>query len=103
VEGLAILDGPVRYLVASAQGIHRAALFRLDGEAMPTCEALVEIAPGTVDGVTETDGLDVAAGPVGPGYPEGLLVMMDDQNAGFTTNFKLIGWDGIAAGLTEQE
>jgi 3-phytase len=27
VEGLAILDGPVRYLVASAQGIHRAALF----------------------------------------------------------------------------
>jgi hypothetical protein len=30
---------------------------------MPTCEALVEIAPGAVDGVTETDGLDVTALP----------------------------------------
>jgi 3-phytase len=52
-----------------------------------------------VDGVTETDGLDVTARPVGPDYPEGLLVMMDDQNAGFTTNFKLIGWTEIGAKL----
>ena len=34
-----------------------------------------------------------------PGYPQGLLVMMDDQNAGFSTNFKLIDWAAIAAGL----
>ena len=99
VEGLAILDGSVRYLVASAQGIHRAALFRLEGEAVPSCEALVEIAPGPVDGVTETDGLDVTARAVGPDYPGGLLVMMDDQNGGFTTNFKLIDWDAIARQL----
>ncbi|WP_210529141.1 phytase [Rubellimicrobium arenae] len=99
VEGLAILDGPVRYLVASAQGVHRAALFRLEGEAAPACEAMVEIAPGAVDGVTETDGLDVTAKPVGPDFPGGLLVMMDDQNAGFTTNFKLIAWDAILAQL----
>lgn len=101
VEGLAILDGPVRRLVASAQGIHRAAIFRLDGEVLPACEALVEIAPGAVDGVTETDGLDVTAVPVGPDYPAGLLVMMDDQNAGFTTNFKLVSWAEIAAQLPE--
>jgi len=100
VEGLAIWDGgDVRYLVASAQGVHRAAVYRLDGEAVPDCVALVEIAAGVVDGVTETDGLDVTALPVGPDYPAGLLVMMDDQNAGFTTNFKLIGWEGIAAQL----
>ncbi|NAZ38074.1 phytase [Rubellimicrobium sp. CFH 75288] len=100
VEGLAIHDGAdgVRRLVASAQGIHRAALFRLEGEADPVCEALVEVAPGAVDGVTETDGLDVWTGPL-PGFPEGLLVMMDDQNAGFTTNFKLIDWAAVAAGL----
>jgi 3-phytase len=103
VEGLAILDGAGhgsgRYLVASAQGIHRAALFRLDGEHPPFCEALVEVGPGAIDGVTETDGLDGTALPVGPDYPEGLLVMMDDQNAGFTTNFKIIRWDPIAAQL----
>jgi 3-phytase len=99
VEGLAIHDSPRgRYLVASAQGIHRAALFRLDGEAVPACEALVEITPGAVDGVTETDGLDVASAAL-PGHPEGILVMMDDQNAGYTTNFKVIDWAAIAARL----
>ncbi len=100
VEGLAILDGERgRFLVASAQGVHRAALFRLEGEAPPACEALLEVSPGAVDGVTETDGLDVTGLPLGPDYPQGLLVMMDDQNAGFTTNFKLIGWDAVAARL----
>jgi 3-phytase len=99
VEGLAIHDSPNgRFLVASAQGIHRAALFRLDGEAVPACEALVEIVPGAVDGVTETDGLDAVSVAL-PGHPDGVLVMMDDQNAGYTTNFKVIDWAAIAAGL----
>lgn len=100
VEGLAIHDGATaRYLVASAQGIHRAAIYRLDGDALPTCQALVEVAPGAIDGVTETDGLDVTALPLGPDYPQGALVMMDDQNAGYTTNFKLMDWSAIAAQL----
>ncbi len=100
VEGLAIWDnGADRYLVASAQGIHRAAIYRLQDAAMPDCVAQVEIAAGAIDGVTETDGLDVTAVPLGPDYPRGLLVMMDDQNAGFTTNFKLISWEAIAAAL----
>lgn len=99
VEGLAVVgEGQPRRLVASAQGVHRAALFLLDGEAPPVCEALVEIAPGVVDGVTETDGLDATARPL-PGFPGGVLMMMDDQNAGFTTNFKLIPWDAVLAGL----
>lgn len=99
VEGLAIHDSPKgRYLVASAQGIHRAAIYRLEGEAAPTCLALVEVAPGAVDGVTETDGLDVTSVAL-PGHPEGILVMMDDQNAGYTTNYKVIDWAAIAAQL----
>lgn len=99
VEGLAVVDGPTRFLVASAQGVHRAAVFRLDGEARPACAALVEVAAGAVDGVTETDGLDATARAVGPGYPSGLLVMMDDQNAGFTTGFKLVDWAAVAGSL----
>jgi len=98
VEGLGIYDnGRDRFLVASAQGIHRAAIYQLDA-AGASCVALVEIAAGAVDGVSETDGLEVTA-TVMPGFPQGLLVMMDDQNAGFTTNFKLIDWAAIAAGL----
>ena len=99
VEGLAVHDGPAgRTLIASAQGVHRAAIYRLDGEAIPTCVALAEIAAGDIDGVTETDGLAVTAQPL-PDHPQGILVMMDDQNAGYTTNFKLIDWAGIAAFL----
>jgi 3-phytase len=99
VEGLAIHDSARgRYLVASAQGVHRAAIYRLDGEAPPVCTAMVEISAGTIDGVTETDGLDAASTAL-PGYPEGILVMMDDQNAGYTTNFKVIDWAAIAARL----
>ena len=62
----------------------------------------MEIAAGEIDGVSETDGLDVTAQPLGAAYPEGLLVMMDDQNKGFTTNFKLISWQSIADQLTNQ-
>lgn len=100
VEGLAIYDdADARYLVASAQGIHRAAVYRLYGDAKPDCQALVEVAPGAIDGVTETDGLDVTALPMGPAFPQGALVMMDDQNAGYTINFKVMDWADIAAKL----
>lgn len=101
VEGLAIMEGDgARFLLASAQGIDRAAVFRLAGEALPTCEALAEVAAGAVDAVTETDGLDVTAASL-PGFPGGLLVMMDDGNEDRTTNFKLIPWEGIAAALPD--
>lgn len=100
VEGLAIYDGAgARYLVASAQGIHRAAVYKLDGEAKPECQALVEVAAGAIDGVTETDGLDVTASPLGPAFPQGALIMMDDQNAGYTINFKVMDWASIASQL----
>jgi 3-phytase len=100
VEGLALHDdGTTRWLVASAQGVDRAAIYRLRGEDKPDCVALAEVAAGTFDRVTETDGLDVTATPLGDAFPQGLLVMMDDQNAGFTTGFKLVNWADIAAGL----
>lgn len=101
VEGLAVVEGEPRRLVASAQGIHRMAVFGLAGNAPPACEALVEVVAGRVDGVTETDGLDAKAQAL-PGFPGGLLVMMDDQNEGFTTNFKLVPWDAVQEGLADR-
>lgn len=29
--------------------------------------------------------------------------MMDDQDAGFTTNFKLVPWEGIGSALAARE
>jgi 3-phytase len=99
VEGLAIHDSAKgRFLVASAQGVHRAAIYRLDGEAVPTCTAMVEIGAGVIDGVTETDGLDATSAAL-PGHPGGILVMMDDQNPGYTTNYKIVDWAAIAGQL----
>jgi 3-phytase len=99
VEGLGIHeDGDKRYLVVSAQGIDKAAIYRLDPAALPVCVGLVGIGAGAVDGVSETDGLDVVSRPM-PGYAEGLMVMMDDQNEGYTTNFKMISWADVRTAL----
>lgn len=101
IEGLSLFDGAdARYLIASAQGIHRAAIYALDGEAIPVCLGLVGVVAGAIDGVTETDGLDVTAADLGPGFPAGMLVMMDDQNEMFSTNFKYISWADIASALS---
>lgn len=101
IEGLAIYDGAdARYLVASAQGIHRAALIPLNGDEVLPCAGLVEIGAGpTIDGVSETDGLDVVSTPLGPDYPEGMLVMMDDQNEDLQTNFKYISFADVKTAL----
>lgn len=101
IEGLAVYDGAeARYLIASSQGIHRAAIIPLDGEQVLPCLGLVEIAASaTIDGVSETDGLDVVAVPMGPDYPQGMLVMMDDQNEDLQTNFKFISFADVKAAL----
>lgn len=100
IEGLSVYDdGQARYLVASAQGINKVAVYDLNGDDIPSCIGLVEIAAGNVDGVSETDGLDVVSAPLGTDYPNGMLVMMDDQNEMFSTNFKYISWADIAGAL----
>lgn len=99
IEGLSIYDGSEgHYLVASSQGIHRAAIFDLSLDA-PECIGLVGVEAGEIDGVTETDGLDVTAAPLGEGFPSGMMVMMDDQNEMFTTGFKYISFADILAGM----
>ena len=104
IEGLTIYDGAEsRYLLGSSQGIHRVAVYALDGEAVPPCVGLVEIRAGVVDGVSETDGLDVTALPVGPDYPKGMLVMMDDQNEMFTTAYKMISFADVMASMNPSQ
>ncbi|MGH1354112.1 MAG: phytase [Thalassovita sp.] len=101
IEGLTFYDGAEgRYLVASSQGIHRAVFFPVVDGKVEDCAGMIEVAAGAVDGVTETDGLDIVSAPLGPKYPKGMLVMMDDQNEEFTTNFKFISAADVLEALS---
>lgn len=94
VEGLAYAmnaDGR-DYLVASSQGDSAYALFDADGGALL---GRFRIADGTVDGVSETDGIELAPGDFGPDYPGGLFVAQDGNNPGGAQNFKLVDWGGV--------
>jgi len=57
-----------------------------------------------IDGVSETDGLDVTSAPLGPQFPQGLLVVQDGRNIGPTEpqNFKYVSWADVLAALGEE-
>ena len=56
-------------------------------------------AGGKVDGVGESEGLALATAAMGSAFPEGLLVVADQDNDGEHSNFKLIGWREVRASL----
>jgi 3-phytase len=102
VEGLALYYGPdgTGYLIASSQGSSTFVVYERAGENayLGTFRVLEnEVA----DAVSGTDGLDVTNFPLGNTFPQGLLVVQDDLNLapGAGQNFKLIGWEDVAAAL----
>jgi len=99
VEGTTLIrDRGATYLLVSSQGDNAFAVWRVDGAAPAYAGRFSVAANGGVDAVTGTDGLDAMSGPVGP-YPEGLVVVQDDQNEGMSQNFKLIDWRDVRAAL----
>jgi 3-phytase len=96
IEGLALAPSGEKagYLVASIQGNSSFAMISLaDG----TLAARFRISAGRgIDEVTGSDGLELALGDFGPDYPQGLLVVQDDENAdGAAQNFKLVSWRAV--------
>lgn len=80
VEGLSMyygVDG-TGYLLASSQGNYSYALFDRRGDN--TYLGSFSIVSGTVDGVEETDGLDICSVNLGGNYVGGLLVVQDGWN-----------------------
>jgi len=54
---------------------------------------------GAVDGVNDTDGIEVTSAAFGPAFSKGLFVAQDGSNtrpAG-SQNYKLVPWEAIAA------
>ncbi|MBL8555448.1 MAG: phytase [Phenylobacterium sp.] len=89
------------YLVVSSQGNNTYAVFERQGRNRYRGSFAIAPDPAKgIDGVSETDGLDVVSAPL-PGFPRGLLVTQDGYNVSPSENqnFKFVSWADVAAQL----
>lgn len=100
VEGMAIhRRGSQAYLVVSSQGNDSYVV--LDAAPPHRVRGAFRIginAEAGIDGVSETDGLDVTAVPLGPGFAGGMLVVQDGRKRlpEGPQNFKYVAWEDVA-------
>jgi 3-phytase len=113
-EGVAIIktaDGG-GYVIVSSQGSNSYNLY--DRIAPHAFRGAFQIGPTSeqegIDGVEETDGIDVTAAPLGGAYAEGLFVAQDGFNYNgaqegrrANQNFKLVPWQKIREALALPE
>jgi myo-inositol-hexaphosphate 3-phosphohydrolase len=103
VEGLALYHGAhASYLIASSQGDNSYVV--LDAKPPFAYRGAFRIginAAAGIDGVSETDGLEVTALDLGGAYGKGMLVVQDGFNRlpDAPQNFKLVAWKDIARAL----
>jgi len=104
LEGVGLYDlgGGRGYFVVSSQGNNSYAVYRREGDqAYLGSFSVVANAAIGVDGVSETDGLEVTSGNLGPGFEYGAVIAQDGRNVlpSQNQNFKVISWSDIAAVL----
>lgn len=87
------------YLVASVQGNSTFAVLSLPEGKLIARFRVVANAEKDIDIVTGTDGVALTVGNFGPGLPDGLLIVQDDENPGAAQNFKLVSWTDVLAKL----
>jgi 3-phytase len=100
VEGLALYAAPRGrgFLVASSQGSDDYLVYAREGDN--AYRGAFRIVEGTgVDAVNHTDGIDVVAADLGPGFPVGLFIAQDHENPGANQNFKLVSWQQVEEAL----
>ncbi len=100
VEGMGIyhLDQK-RYLVASSQGNNSYGVFALDDRNRYLGSFTIDMnLPANIDGVSETDGLEISSLSFGDAFPNGLMVAQDGRNVmpSLNQNFKLVDATQIA-------
>lgn len=104
IEGVGVYQGKNQsYLVISSQGNNSFVV--LDAQAPYTLRGIVRIALDAnhnIDGVSETDGLEVTSANLGGVFSEGMLVVQDGHKVmpEAPQNFKYIGWEKIRRALT---
>lgn len=96
VEGLTIAYEPDGngYLIASSQGNDTYVLYRRDSQNAYVKKFQI-VASATIDGVSETDGIDVTLASLGAAFPYGVFVAQDGTNDDGYQNFKLVQWQHI--------
>jgi 3-phytase len=101
VEGLTIYNGGQNsgYLIASSQGNDTFTLYNRTGnnEYLGTFQIITNNTLN-IDGVSDTDGIDVVNVPLGTAFPYGVFVVQDGWNnkPAENQNFKLVPWENIA-------
>lgn len=98
IEGLALYKtDSTDYLIASSQGNFSYPVFKI-GEPDQYLFSFV-IDDGEIDGVVETDGLEIVNVPLNEKYPKGMLVLQDGFNFKDDSiqrqNFKYISWEEV--------
>ncbi len=100
--GLYAQPGGKGYLVVSSQGNNSYAIFRREGDnAYVGSFAVIADGATGIDGVSETDGLEVTSASLGTGLEAGAFVAQDGRNVSppEKQNFKLVPWSAIAGKL----
>jgi 3-phytase len=98
VKGLALAPGAdgKSLLVVSDVSAERFSVYDLEGKLQGRFQVG---AGGKVDAVGENEGLALATAAMGSAFPEGLLVVADQDNDGEHSNFKLVGWREVRTAL----
>ncbi len=104
LEGIGIWKGKdgKGFIVLSNQGSDNYAVYRREGDnAFVGAFHIVADPERGMDGVSETDGLDVTGANLGAHFPDGLLVVQDGRNLSprERQNFKYVSWHAIAESL----
>lgn len=103
-EGLGMYDlGNGRgYFVVSSQGNDSYAVYRREGsqEYLGSFAVVADPLRG-IDGISETDGLEVTSRNLGPGFEHGAMVAQDGRNVMpiENQNYKYVPWQSIARAL----
>lgn len=97
-EGVAIAPSGVDggYVIVSSQGDNAYAVYKLPEASYV---GRFRIGDGIVDGVQETDGIELMLGDFGPQFSGGLFVVQDGDNLPATQNFKLVSWADVVSAL----
>lgn len=104
LEGVGLYDlGNGRgYLVVSSQGNDTYAVYRREGaqEYLGSFAVVADPVRG-IDGISETDGLEVSSRNLGPGFEFGAMIAQDGRNVLpiENQNYKYVPWQSIAEAL----
>ncbi len=93
-EGLTLREEPngKGQLIASIQGSNGYLI--LDRQTLEPTQFFRIIAGKSIDGTTETDGIDVSTISTSM-FPKGFFIAQDDDNDGLNQNFKIVDWQKI--------